>query len=240
MHFLSPLSDLLFPPSCVHCHDRNTASILCSHCSSQLHLVDPSTRCPLCFSDAISKAHSICDECRQPDPKKMRITDYVGACFDYAGPVETLLHEYKFGNSPFLAKSFGSFLYLQFVALGWPLPDVVTYVPQSFFRFVQRGYNQSELMANYLAQHLERPCVNLIRKRESTISQTQIARKMRESLSSTLFCATRTAIKTKLIEDKVILLIDDVYTTGTTIQRAALALQAEYPKRIYVLTLCRS
>lgn len=167
------------------------------------------------------------------------MVDYLAACFDYSGPIEPLVQEYKFANAPYLSKSFGSFLYLQFLELGWPLPDVVTYIPQSFTRFLQRGYNQSELMAIELGRHLGRPCHKLLRKNEYSVSQTQIARKMRKSLSSTLFCATKSAIKMKLIEDKVICLIDDVYTTGTTIQRAAEVLQEYHPKRIYALTLSR-
>jgi predicted amidophosphoribosyltransferase len=131
-------------------------------------------------------------------------------------------------------------MYLQFIELSWPEPDLITFVPQSFFRSIQRGYNVSELLAKELSRLIDKPVLPLLKKTESTISQTQLERKDRQALLSTTMSCKEAALAGNMIEDKVVLLIDDVCTTGTTIDCAASALQAGHPKRVYALTLCRS
>ncbi len=125
---------------------------------------------------------------------------------------------------------------MQFTELKWPTPDLITYVPTSFRRYIERGYNQSELLAKALADLLQLPVVSLLKKTESTISQTYLNKALRKDMMPDIFALKQT----ESIEDKILLLIDDVSTTGTTLQAATQALQEGYPKSIYGLTVCHT
>jgi len=201
---------------------------------SHLELIHPATRCPRCFSDEIVHNKKRCFTCFEKREKQT--IDYVASCFDYMGPIETVVQEFKYNDSPYLAKSLGAFLFLQFTALQWPKPDYITFIPHTVLRKIKRGYNQSELLAKELSKYLERPVVPFLKKEGAHLQQTKLERKGREELRSTLFSSKLGTT----IEDKVILLIDDVLTTGTTLMRAGEILQSGYPKRLYALTLCRS
>lgn len=150
------------------------------------------------------------------------------------GPAKSLVHEFKYQDHPLLAKGLAAFLFLQFNELKWPLPDLVTYVPQSRLRWLERGYNQSKLLAQELAIYLDRPSAELLKKNENTLSQASQKKEARNQMDLYAFSLKSKAV----IEDKIILLIDDVYTTGTTLDRCAYALQEGLPKRIYALTFC--
>ena len=233
------LKSLAFPLFCSHCQKPTTHSwpILCEACFSSLELIDIRFRCPFCFSDGISgleKRKKICKCCSQ----KELSTDYIASAFEYEGPAKSLVRELKFKDRPYLAKSLASFLLLQLEKLNWPLPDLITFVPQSFSKWLDRGYNQSELLAIELAKLIHSDVCSTLKKNSGLIPQAQLVLKDRKALGSSAFTFNRKLKSKNTIEDKVILLIDDVYTTGTTIERAAYALREGYPQRIYALTLC--
>ena len=152
------------------------------------------------------------------------------------GAAKCLIQEFKYQDRPYLAKSLAAFLLLQFEKLEWPQPDSIVFIPQSFSRWIDRGYNQSKLLAIELGRLLQVDVSDVLKKTDSHISQTLLELKDRKRLSSRAFSLKDGSS----LEDKVILLIDDVYTTGTTIEKAAYALQEGHPKRIYALTLCRA
>ncbi|MBS0656316.1 MAG: ComF family protein [Verrucomicrobia bacterium] len=222
------LLHLLFPQSCLHCSSELApyCRLLCPACFELLELLEPEGRCPYCFAES----DAVCATCQQKRPS----ADFVAACFEYTGPAKTLIKEFKYQDSPGLATSLGSFLVLQFLALKWPLPDVVTFVPQSFIRTRARGYNQSKLLAYEFGKCTSRPVVELLRKTQSSLSQSRLTKKEREAVKPDLYAVKRP----QDITHKAILLIDDVYTTGTTIDRCASALKAHAPSHIYVLTVC--
>lgn len=230
-HFLK---NLIWPATCTSCKEilNDSNALLCPHCMDELILINPLSRCPYCFSDEIDGEKKVCEACR----KKRGSLDYIAAAFDYHGPAKSLVLSLKYRDRPYLCKSLAAFLFLQFHELQWEEPDVITYVPQSFSRFLDRGYNQSELLAKEFSALIKRPFLPLLKKNGSSISQTQLELKDRKRLLSHSFSAT----KPEDIEDKVLLLLDDVYTTGTTLECCASALQTHHPKRIYALTLCRS
>jgi predicted amidophosphoribosyltransferase len=99
-----------------------------------------------------------------------------------------------------------------------------------------RGYNQSALIAQEIARLLERPCLDLLKKRSGDFPQTGLSREQRESLTSDAI----TWKKHHPISDKIVLLVDDVMTTGSTLRRCTETLQEAYPQAIYALAFCCS
>lgn len=176
-------------------------------------------RCHRCF-------HVQC-LCHIIDPQ----WDYAAAACELTGPIRSLLNYFKERNSGFLAQACASYMYLQHGALGWPLPDCIVPVPQSLLGTIQRGYNPNTLLAKELASLMRRPPQHLLKRRVGGIRQTACTTLQRLQLPSNLFIAK----KREKIENKVILLIDDVFATGTTLNRCAEVL-IENGAQVYVMT----
>lgn len=221
---------LLFPPLCIHCKVELKASckLLCPPCLDLLEFLHLENRCCHCFQES----QVTCDTCQQTKPS----SDFIASCFEYTGPAKSLIKEFKYGDRPYLASSLSSFLFLQFLCLDWPIPDIITFVPQSFIRTVSRGYNQSELLAKAFAKLLSKPVTPLLKKSYSTFSQSLLTKQQRKNLPQELFSAKAFPD----IENKSVLLIDDVYTTGTTVERSSWAIREKKPSHIYVLTVCHA
>lgn len=219
-------ASFFFPNFCLECQDclEPEEKLLCAICSTKLELVDPESRCERCFRQAP------CPKCPQIIPEASGLA----SCFEYYGPIKNILHAFKYGDRPDLARPLASFLLLQLERLSWPTPEVITYVPQHFLRTKMRGFNQSERLAAELCNLLNVQCSGLLKKNSGLLSQALLSKKMRTESSpdAISLCAP------DLVEDKTVLLIDDVYTTGRTLQICAEALSRGYPKSIYILTLC--
>lgn len=220
-------SALLFPPICRHCQKElpSSLNLLCESCQGALRLLDVRMRCRSCFAST-EALH--CSDCLE-EGINHKIS--CASCFDYSDVAKSLVLSFKFDDSPYLAPLLAGFMLLQYDRLGWPLPDHITYIPQSFLRAVSRGYNQSALLAHALGRFLERPVVSLLEKRHFTLSQRSLDRRDRESTSRELY-----RVENGVYKDKLILLVDDIYTTGATV--ASATSQLDTAKAIYCLTFC--
>lgn len=224
---LESFYSLLFPSVCLCCRGELEIGYkqLCLTCQSQIELIDPNTRCPLCFLEQ-------CD-CSK---KKAVSYNHLGSCFDYIGPQKSLLTAFKYHNCPYLASSLSAFMLLQFERLGWATPDIITYIPQPFLRMCERGYNQSALLAESFGKLIDRPVLPLLKRTGWRARQTLLSKQERQKLASTSFsCRNEPPIKGKRL-----LLIDDVITTGATVECASRQLSARYPLEVNVLSLIRT
>lgn len=228
------LIDFVYPPFCLHCRAPREEGrhLLCASCFSQVELIDPFTRCPSCFIEKGVEGDEKCRFCHSHPPPWNR---GAAAC-DYAGPIVTLVKDMKYSNHPYLAEVLAPYLVAQFFALDWPLPDLIIPIPISIVRWLQRGYNQSELLAQQLSRYLSRPILNCLQRRSGDYSQAGLFSHQRRQLKSDSF----SLVEGVNIQDQTVLLIDDVMTTGTTLLRSAETLLEGVPKEIYVLTLCRT
>lgn len=227
--------DLIYPPLCLHCRESLDAefSLFCHTCLKLLALIDPACRCPYCFTSEINiEKDNSCSECRQ----KPQIMRRIAAAFDYEGPAATLVKQLKYGGKPYLAEGAGAFLTAQFVRLEWPLPDYIIPMPMAPLRKFDRGYNQSQLIADVLGKLLNKPVLNILKRASGDFSQAGLSHKQRLQLSEHAI----TLKPNHQLRDTCLLLIDDVMTTGSTLQRCASALAGGYPDSIYGLTVCRA
>ncbi|MGZ3732991.1 MAG: ComF family protein [Parachlamydiaceae bacterium] len=231
---LNSFRDLLFPPLCLHC--RNTISemttYLCAECSQKLQLISPQERCPLCFSSEYQLEYKQCPACNL----KPSALQAMAAAFDYVGPPASIIRKFKYGNQPYLADGIGAYLVAQFLQLKWPLPDYIIPVPISFTHWLERGYNQSELIGQHIAELLGKPLITPIIRKSGDYSQAGMSRQQRAALTTSTFQLKNASV----LSDKVVLLIDDVITTGSTLKRCADVLAEGYPAEIYALSFCRA
>ena len=225
---------LVFPSYCLHCEELTShdQSFLCSSCLTLLELIDPDQRCSACFGQKDPSLGRRCTDCL----KEYSIFKGVGAAFDYIGPAASLIKKLKYANQPYLAEGAGAFLVAQWDRLNWPVPDVIIPVPLSFTHWVNRGYNQSALLAEHMSLLLNVPVWDALYRKSGDFSQAALSLSQRKSLGSDRFLLK----KNYCLEDKVILLLDDVMTSGSTLKRCAEVLAEGYPTSLYALVFSRA
>ncbi len=224
--------EFIYPSLCLHCSTAiaSNKGLFCVSCAELLDIVNPEERCPYCFSEDYDPKQRVCYPCFMESPCVKRCA----AVFDYNGPAATLVIKMKYANQPYLAKGGGAYLALQLLRLGWPLPDFIVPVPLTLVHQISRGYNQSLLLAESLGGIIERPVVEVLSRRWLEHSQAGLSKLQRFELDSDSF-----SLKKHIdIRDKTLLLVDDVMTTGKTMNCCAEVLYSGFPKSVYGLALC--
>lgn len=225
---------LVYPPFCFHCSValKNGGKLLCQPCEEMLELIDPEQRCQRCFTADFNDHPSGCSFCYHCSPLFYRFA----AAFDYVGPAASLVKHLKYRKCTFLAETLTAFLVAQFSRLNWPIPDVLVPVPISFAHRTGRGYNQSQLIADSFGNMIDRPVYDVLRRSSDDLSQAGLSRWQRMQLNEKGFSIK----KNNRLHDKIILLIDDVMTTGTTLNKCVETLWEAAPSVVYAITVCRT
>ena len=218
------LAAALFPPRCAACGRPGAA--LCQPCLATATLLShPQCRqCtrPLTYGDQ-------CARCRL----EHRRINHLYVPYAYTPPILQAVHRFKYANKRYLAADLAA---LAMSALPADLQvDLVVPVPLAPTRERQRGYNQGQLLADEVARHLSVPldCDVLIRLRD-TPPQTSLPRTRRLANVRGAFRALRKLSGTR------ILLVDDVTTTGATIEAATRALRRRGAAWVGALALART
>lgn len=218
--------DLLFPPSCASCMSPGTR--WCQTCRDQTTQIIP----PYCqYCGQPTKGKGACRSCSQARPGLTAIRSW--AVFD--GPIRDVLHRVKYSKDLALADSLSRELLSLIDAQDWPL-DLVMPVPLSPQRFQERGYNQAALFAKPLAWGLSIPYrPKALRRIRDTVSQVGLNLEQRKKNVAEAFIASP-----KYVAGKNILIVDDVATSGSTLNACADALWTANARCVYGLTVARA
>lgn len=163
--------------------------------------------------------------------------------FKYEGIIRNTIIKYKFNEKSYLYKTFVNFLLKNekfFKIL--ESYDTIIPVPISKKRKKQRGYNQSELIAKELANKLKIDLdISSLCKQKDIIEQSKLSKEERvENIKGAYILKKQNYIQNEnVLEDKKIILIDDVFTTGSTANECCRVLKQANPKRIDVLTIAK-
>lgn len=155
----------------------------------------------------------------------------------FAPPLREGIHAFKYGGSPQLAGPFGERMARawQAGAAGWGV-DLIAPVPLHASRQRERGYNQSERLAEVAARILSVPLERgALSRRRATAQQAQLDREARHANVAGAFVA-----RPERVSGRRVLVIDDVYTTGATLRACAEALYAAGAADVAALTLARA
>lgn len=261
------IRDLLFPPICSVCHfPRDEESLLCCSCAQELRPLRGAlcSLCGvLCSGSDKSGGDILCFACEEKQRKvsmKKRVCrssrgcDRVCSCYWNRTVAQRLVLQLKYAHVLSLAPLIGRDM-LRWVReekllgdMGEASPWVVTFVPQSWGSRWRRGYNQAEEIARVFARGLGYPCRSFLGKKWNAASLTRLKRKERFlSAKESVFlkkqgrsCFSRER-QGEDIPYTHILIIDDVYTTGATLDACARALRKMCPEAVIVgLTFVRS
>jgi len=156
----------------------------------------------------------------------------------FGGPLRTAIHQFKYEDLRCLASPLGKLMAEGWLQLtpGSLEPDIIIPIPLRPKRQRKRGYNQATLLARELAARLERPVVEdaLIRTRATAPQVDLNIQERRDNVRGAFVCRTTGP------SGKRVLLVDDVYTTGSTLESAAAALRSVGARSIWAYTLARA
>lgn len=213
------LLDVLFPPRCVRC--RATGAVLCAACLATARVPLP----PLCAScgRSLPSSGATCPTCAAGrGPSTLRS---IRAAALHEGAVRDAVLALKYRGQRRLAEPLGDLLAEAIRASG-ELPDALVPVPLHSARRRARGYNQAELLARRCARRLGVPCeTRALLRRRATPPQVGLSSAERLANVAGAFAVAEPAAVRRLGAKRV-LLIDDVTTTGSTLDAAASALAA--------------
>ena len=157
--------------------------------------------------------------------------------FKYEGMIRKIILDYKFNEKSYIYETFVNFI-LKNEKIFEKLKtyDTIIPVPISKKRMKERGYNQSLLIAREISQilHIELQ-ENCLLKTKNIIEQSKLNKEQREQNIQNVYELKNGQILT----NKKILLIDDIYTTGSTVRECSKILQSGKPKAIDVLVLAK-
>jgi ComF family protein len=161
--------------------------------------------------------------------------DGIRATALFEGTLREAIHALKYKNMRSLAPFLGQMLVETYEAEALPA-DVLVPVPLHRRRLRERGYNQSSLLAKYVGQVTGLPVsTTSLRRVRYTISQTQLNAEERVHNVSGAFLCSR-----EDVGDRQVLLIDDVCTTGATLEACSVALYDGGARSVWALTVARA
>jgi ComF family protein len=218
--------DFLFPPRCVGCGSEG--AFVCASCQGSLSRL-ASPICPTC-SKPLAEG-DICPYCRR---WKLEI-DGIRSPFAFEGVVRKAVHHLKYGHFKALAAPLGQLL-AEYLEAEPVTADVLVPVPLHSRRLRERGYNQSALLAAEVGKLNSLPVVSdsLVRLRHTKAQvKTADAEERQRNLAGAFGC------RDAKLAGKRVLLVDDVCTTGATLNSCAIALREAGAASVWGLALAR-
>ncbi len=229
------LLDLLLPPHCIACRGpADGPGRLCPTCWAEVDFIAP----PVCSGcglplDYDLGSDALCGSCAAAPPA----FDRARAVMRYGDVARRLVVGLKHADRTHLAPALGTWL----ARAGADLvktADVMVPVPLHRRRLIARRFNQSALLAHCLARQTGQVvATDILRRRRPTGSQTGLTRTQRRTNVTGAFEVA--ARRRSLVEGRKVLLIDDVLTTGATVEACAVSLRRAGADHIGVLTLAR-
>lgn len=227
--FLKALKEFFFHPSwrCNWCGvEIFKEEYFCEDCKSKLPYNDKAI-CGHC-GRKLSVSSAYCSTC------KNRIVNLDGcrSAFVYEKPIKSLIKQTKYERKLYLVELFAKYLAPLYFK-SYFNADLICYVPMTKKALKNRGYNQSELLAQALSKHINVPVVDCIEKTKETKRQAKLNRAGRMKNLEGVFRVTDKSA----VANKTVLIVDDVTTTGATAENIAKILKNANATRVYLLSV---
>ncbi len=239
MIMVNRLLDFLLPSTCSFCRSPvgdSEAPFFCSACWNDFYEFAGPV-CPSCgrpFDSSETLLHSPehrCSDCRKSPP----LFDQALSAGQFEGPLREAIHQFKYRPCRSLGKPLGDWMAKQARLLA--AVDMVMPVPLHIRRLRQRGFNQALLLAHRVSVSYKAPLSydNLVRVRP-TIPQVELRGNDRIKNVQGAFALRRPG----KVKGKRIILIDDVFTTGATMNECAAVLKNADASQVTAFTLARA
>lgn len=220
------------PNACPACRGalRMSAHAVCQHCRRRLQEF-PCPRCTMCGA-AVDGILALCSDCLAGGGRHW---DQAVTVFPYGGLIRELIHRFKYRGLTALTPFFAHRMAENWIRHGTGIPDMVVPIPLHWRRQVLRGYNQAELLAMHISHCLGLPMARVLRRPRAGRRQALLDGRQRHANVQRAFVIRRRAD----LAGTHILLVDDVLTTGATLNAATMQLREAGADTISILTLAR-
>jgi competence protein ComFC len=227
---------LFYPPHCAACGaDTPAGSHLCAACAKEVRQIAP----PFCrgcsqpFAGAIT-GEFVCSDCRERD---FQFTCAVSR-YRAEGIVRDFVHRFKYERHFYLRHQLAAWLAhgLEDERLREPAPQLLVPVPLHPARQREREFNQAEVLAKLVSARSGIPAILALKRTRYTTTQTRLERSERMQNLRGAFCLR----KGSAVGGSHLVLIDDVFTTGSTAEECARVLRKAGAASVRVLTVARA
>lgn len=231
---IQTLIDLIYPRRCVACDEllqqREYEQGICRSCKKQLPYVE-APGCMKCGKHLANPEQEYCMDCMKLP--KSYIKGY--PVFQYIDPMRESMLRFKYKNRREYANYYAQELYQQYKEAWQSLQfDAIIPVPVHAHKRRKRGYNQAELIARELSKLLRQPVISdLLVRVVDTSPQKELNDKQRINNLKKAF-----KIKQNRVQLKKVLLVDDIYTSGATIEACTQVLMIAGITDIYYASVC--
>lgn len=222
------LLDVLFPPSCAGC--GSWGERYCPTCFEETKLIS-NPICQICGDKLHHPDDVVCARCRNEKVAFSAIRSWA----EFVEPLQSAIHKLKYRQDRGLGEILAEPLVDLVKKYRWGI-DLIIPVPLDAIRRNERGYNQAALLARPISWRTGIPYSDQALFRDK-ITRQQVGLSMSERAEN--MAGAFRAID-RWAKEKTILVIDDVITTGSTINACAHALIAAGARRVYGMTLARS
>ncbi|MEN1727017.1 MAG: ComF family protein [Pseudomonadota bacterium] len=220
----------LYPPVCLVCGLEGRKGLdCCEPCQAELPMV--SAQCRRCGLELVRNVE-LCGRCSQ----RLPYFDSGRSAFAYRGAVEALIQRFKFGRDLAAGRVLSALMAEQVRSQDWPPPQLMVPVPLHRGRRWLRGFNQSEMLCRDLSKRLgDLPWSSVLQRRRATRAQSELPADRRRG-------NVRGAFQLKRLPPDVrhIALVDDVMTTGSTLDECARVLKRAGVERVDLWVLARA
>jgi len=232
MNICSHIIDLIFPDFCDICNSklRGKERIICGSCLLKIRVNTPPF-CAIC-ARPLAYERKRCSECEGTSS----LLKQVWAWGIYQDMLKECIHIFKYGREAYIPYLFKNRL-IEFSCKNGVMryPEIITPVPLYKSKLRYRTFNQSFIIAQILAQFHRKPLKNILNKTKKTVPQHGLSRLERiRNVQDTYRLSDKTSI-----DGKIVLLVDDIFTTGATLNECARVLLNAGAQDVYGFTLAR-
>ena len=206
----------------------------CLLCESHITQSRIGLLCHVCYQDLIRYPLGFDILKHNPNLAAQIQHEYVDgyACIaKFQWPYDILIKQLKYGKKLNRARTLGGLLAEHVLQTDWPAIDYICPLPLHVNKQAQRGFNQSEVISQFVKKDLDVTLFKGLTRIKNTRTQTELNRKERMANVKNAFSCN------KELQSKRILLIDDVLTTGATLEQAGKALKLCGAKQVFAATI---
>ncbi|MFP4697162.1 MAG: ComF family protein [Eubacteriales bacterium] len=235
MNIIESIIDFVYPPICPICKEIipwYSEKRICKNCREAIPIIE-GPRCEKCSKIIDHEENILCFDCS----KKAHVYNKGWSLCLYQEPLKEAIYAFKYNNKKEYGKLFAKEIVNHFksILIQYKI-DVIIPIPLYYKKKKKRGYNQSEVLAKEIGKMLDikvECCLERVRdtKAQKGLNDEQRIKNLRNAIS----------LKNNRYSFKKILLVDDIYTTGSTINACARALKKNIHNddiQVYFISLC--
>ena len=233
---ISILIDFIYPEniSCIICNSqisKNNTYSMCKTCFNEMNFIlDGCIKCgkPIIYHSLEKQDISGCGSCFD----KTFYFDKSISCIEYNNTSKKLILDFKYKRKTYMSKYIANIMKEKLEIENIKF-DCILYVPLHKKRLKKRGFNQSEKIAIKLGNIINKPSYDSLIRKKNTKPLYKLNKEQRQDTLKNIF-----EIKNNIeVKNKNILLLDDIFTTGSTVNEISKLLKLEGANKIYVMTL---